>query len=144
MTDIYSKNKRSQIMSRIRSSGTAPEKRLYGMLRSILGHRWRIDRNVQNLPGRPDFVVPSLKLVIFADGCFYHGCPRHGHVPKSNGRYWSPKLVRNHRRDASNRRRLRGLGYSVWHFWEHDLCSSASERTFARLEARIQGRLRKR
>lgn len=140
MADIFTPEKRSEIQSRIRSSGTKPEDVLYAAIRSILGPRWRIDRNVTELPGQPDILIPSLRLVIFADGCFYHCCPKHGRRPKTNGRYWWPKLKRNVLRDAANRRRLRALGYSVWRFWEHDLKGRAMARTYCRLERRLQKR----
>lgn len=108
-------------MSRIRSTGTKPEDRLYQIVRHVLGQRRRIDRNVPELPGQPDVVIPSLKIVLFADGCFYHSCPKHGHTPRSHRAYWVPKLARNLRRDANHGRCLRRRGYHVWRFWEHDL-----------------------
>ena len=119
MADIYSPAKRSRIMAAIRSTGTGPEQRLYETVRAALGHRWRIDRNVRTLPGQPDILIPSLRLAIFLDGCFYHCCPRHGHLPKSNRGYWAPKLARNVRRDCVNRRALRRMGFGVWRIWEH-------------------------
>ena len=93
MADIFNVAKRGEIMSQIRSAGTIPEKRLYVLVREALGFRWRIDLNARALPGQPDLFVPSLRLVLFADGCFYHSCPRHGHQPKSNRKYWLPKQV---------------------------------------------------
>jgi DNA mismatch endonuclease Vsr len=89
--------------------------------RQALSKRWQVDKDVRTLPGQPNVVVPCLSLVIFADRCFYHGCPEHGHVPKSNVDYWLPKLVRNLRRDRANRRALRKVGFAVWSFWEHGL-----------------------
>ena len=147
MADIFSKRKRSQIMSRIRCAGTEPEQQLYQMVRSILGHRWRIDQNVQNLPGRPDIVIPTLQMIIFLDGCFYHSCPEHGHHPKSNQSYWLPKLRANQARDRANRRRLRQMGYKVISYWEHDLlrrrmpatCRSLTRIIF-RIKSAVQGR----
>lgn len=138
MPDIFTKQKRSEIMSRIRSSGTQIEDRLYAIVRGILGNRWRIDRNVTQLPGQPDLVVPSLKLAIFADGCFYHCCPKHGHIPKSNRAYWQPKLARNRKRDCSNRRKLRAMGYSVWRVWAHGLKGHAAMRTSLILSKRLR------
>jgi DNA mismatch endonuclease (patch repair protein) len=138
MADIFSSGKRSQIMSRIRSSGTKPEVHLHAVIQKILGKRRRIDLNVMNLPGCPDVVVPSLKLAIFADGCFYHGCPKHGHTPKSNDHYWGPKLTRNLQRDRVSRRKLRFMGYSVWRVWEHDLRPARLERTINRLQNRVK------
>lgn len=140
MTDVFSKKKRSEIMSRIRSSGTNPEERLYRIVRQILGHRWGIQRNVTALPGQPDVYIPSLRLAIFADGCFYHGCPQHGHNPKSNRAYWVPKLIRNLQRDSSNRRKLRGGQIFVWKFWEHELKGQELWRTYERLERRFAAR----
>lgn len=127
-------------MSRIRSSGTAPESRLHEIVRGILGHRWRIDQNVSRLPGQPDLLVPSLSIAIFADGCFYHSCPTHGHIPKSNQTYWATKFQRTRTRDERNRRRLRRLGFAVWRVWEHDLKGRNTERTLQFLESRITHR----
>jgi DNA mismatch endonuclease (patch repair protein) len=121
MADVFSVQERSRVMSRIRSSGTGLEEILYAIVRESIGGRWRIDRNVSSLPGRPDIVVPTLRVAIFADGCFYHRCPTHGHIPKSNLEYWEPKLESNVRRDRRNRRKLRGIGFSVWTIWEHRL-----------------------
>lgn len=137
MADVFSKQKRSAIMSRIRSSGTSPELRLHAMVREILGHRRRVDLNVTRLPGQPDILIPSLRLAIFADGCFYHNCPVHGHQPKSNETYWTPKLARTTRRDKANRRKLRSLGYAVWRFWEHDFKGRDVERTYRSLRIRL-------
>jgi len=141
MADVFTPEKRSEIMSRIRSSGTTPEARLYASVRQALGGRWRIDKNVRTLPGQPDVVVPSLHPVIFADGCFYHGCPEHGHMPKSNLDYWLPKLVRNRRRDRTNRRVLRRMGFAVWSFWEHELKGRSMTRTHLVLERKLKARL---
>jgi DNA mismatch endonuclease (patch repair protein) len=121
MADVYTPEKRSRIMAAIRSSGTAPEEHLYSIVRGALGRRWRIDRNVRALPGQPDIVIPSLRLAIFLDGCFYHCCPRHGRIPKSNRAYWAPKLARNVCRDRANSRALRRIGFGVWRIWEHAL-----------------------
>ncbi len=141
MVDVFDREKRSDVMSRIRSSGTRIELRLYEMVRALLGGRWRIDQNDRALPGAPDVVVPSLRLVILADGCFYHCCPKHGRVPDSNRAYWEPKLAGNVRRDRAHRRALRALGFSVWRFWEHDLEYRGLARTYAVLERRLAKRV---
>lgn len=139
--DIFTIRKRSEIMSRIKSTGTSPEEKLFHLLRIVLGKRRRIERNVRTLPGQPDFVIPSLQLAIFMDGCFYHDCPEHGHRPKSNKKYWIPKLARNLARDRSNRRTLREMGFAVWKIWEHSLkgrrLHQLQERLLRRLERRI-------
>lgn len=135
--DIFTTRKRSEIMSQIRSCGTTPEAALHACVRQALGGRRRIDRNVRELPGQPDFLIPSLRLAIFADGCFYHSCPLHKHFPKSNKSYWIPKLQRNTQRDKMNRKALREMGFTVWSFWEHDLKKSTVERTAIRLQRRL-------
>jgi DNA mismatch endonuclease (patch repair protein) len=137
MTDIFDVKKRSEIMSKIRSIGTTPERRLYALVRESLGGRWRIDLNVRGLPGQPDIHIPSLRVVLFADGCFYHGCPLHAHYPKSNRNYWIPKLTRNRRRDLANRKVLRAMGYRVWAIWEHKLRGKEFERTRRVITRRI-------
>lgn len=121
MADIFSKKKRSEIMSLIRSKGTRPEKELYKLVRSTLKHGFTVSRNVASLPGQPDILIKRLKLAIFLDGCFYHFCPKHGHLPKSNKAFWKKKFERNVRRDFRKRRALRAAGYRVFRLWEHDL-----------------------
>ena len=121
MTDNHTAEQRSANMARIRSSATVPEERLYEAVRFALGYRWRIDRNVAAMPGRPDVVVPSLRVVIFADGCFFHGCPTHYRPPLSNSEYWLPKISGNMERDKTQQSALEADGWSVWRIWEHDL-----------------------
>ena len=79
---------------------------------------WR--RN-QKLLGKPDFVFRRERLVVFVDGCFWHGCGKHGRQPTSNSEYWFAKLSRNRRRDKSVNRELRKGGWKVLRLWEHDL-----------------------
>lgn len=132
MADIYTAKKRSQIMSRIRSTGTKPEERLLQLVRQVLRRR-KIVPHTRVHGVRVDAYVPGLKAAIFCDGCFYHQCPRHGHIPKSNVGYWAPKLRRNSRRDNAYRRRLRAHGIAAWRFWEHDLRKSCIDRALRRL-----------
>lgn len=143
VADIFDEEKRSEIMSRITSSGTKPEERLYAIVRSILGHRWRIDTNVRELPGKPDILIPTLSLVLFSDGCFFHRCPEHGRIPDTNQEYWEPKLKNNVERDRNNRAELRRRGFTVWRFWGHDLKTKENlAETQSRLEEKLNGRLK--
>src|SRR4051812_21363227 len=69
------------------------------------------------ISGKPDFVFPKRKLVVFVDGCFWHGCPKHsGHVVKS-GSFWQKKLAANHARDRRVTRQLRRNGWRVLRIW---------------------------
>lgn len=108
---------RSRNMRAIRSVNNATtERKLRAHLvqSSITG--WRVRSS--DLPGNPDFVFPTAKVAVFTDGCFWHGCPRCGHTPKSNPGYWKEKLRRNKSRDRAVNRKLQALGFKVVRFWE--------------------------
>ena len=107
-------------MSRIRSTGTSPEARLRPWLEKWLpGHL--ILLNAREIFGTPDFVIPELRIAIFVDGCFFHGCPQHYTKPKENASYWSQKIRANRKRDQLVNRTLRGEGWIVIRIWEHEL-----------------------
>lgn len=88
-----------------------------------------------DLPGRPDFYFPASKLAIFLDGCFWHGCARCGHIPKTNSTFWSLKIERNRKRDRRNTRLLRKRGLIVLRAWEHSI---KEPQRLQRLVSRIQ------
>src|SRR5205085_8055871 len=86
------------------------------------------------LPGRPDFVFPKQRLVLFVDGCFWHGCPKHSrHVSKS-GTFWMQKIQNNRTRDRRVKRQLSAGGWRVLRVWEHELARKRRLRLIARLE----------
>lgn len=119
MADVFSKAKRSEVMAAIRSKANRDtELRLASILRSHGITGWR---RHQALPGKPDFVFLQERLAVFVDGCFWHGCPKHGRRPDSNRHYWIPKLDRNKRRDIAVTRTLRNSGWRVLRFWAHSL-----------------------
>lgn len=74
-----------------------------------------------DLPGKPDIYFPKARLAIFLDGCFWHGCRRCGHVPKTNSLFWATKIGRNQNRDRRNSRLVRKEGIRVIRIWEHTL-----------------------
>lgn len=107
----------SNHMRLIRTKRTEPELRV----RAILRRRGvRFLGNQRQLPGSPDLVIPTSNLVIFVNGCFWHGCPRCFRPPKHNRQWWLRKIAGNRRRDQRATRALQRLGYSVMHIWEHD------------------------
>jgi DNA mismatch endonuclease, patch repair protein len=123
MPDIFTKKKRSQVMSRIRSRGNKEtELKLASILRAHGINGWR---RHQSLPGRPDFTFRRERVVIFVDGCFWHGCRKHGRKPTTNQTYWLPKLERNIARDRLQTKVLRKSGWQVIRFWSHDLRDSS-------------------
>jgi DNA mismatch endonuclease (patch repair protein) len=76
-------------------------------------------------------------LAVFVDGCFWHGCPQCGHVPKTRSPFWEAKFQRNRMRDARNARKLRQLGVCVIRVWEHSLKTPVGRhRVLARIQAK--------
>lgn len=119
MVDRISEEARSRIMSAIRSKNTKPELNLRKALWSE-GMRFRIHYGKEKI----DIAFPSKKLAIFVDGCFWHGCPKHSHIPKTNKEYWVPKLKKNIERSKAKDERLKANGWNVLHFWEHELVNT--------------------
>jgi DNA mismatch endonuclease, patch repair protein len=92
----------------------------------------------QGLLANPDFYFPARKLAIFVDGCFWHGCPKCGHIPNANRSFWSLKLELNKARDKRNNRRLRKAGIQVFRIWEHQLTSTSIQRRLKHLLRMLQ------
>ncbi|MGO8714404.1 MAG: very short patch repair endonuclease [Smithella sp.] len=118
--DIWSKQKRSEVMSHIRSRDTKPELIIRSMLHKM-GFRFRLHR--RDLPGCPDIVLPKYKAIIFVHGCFWHlhdGC-RDGTIPKTYQDKWKYKLERNVQRDKIHIERLQELGWNVLVIWECEI-----------------------
>ncbi len=129
--DIFTKAKRSEVMSRIRSRGNKDtEVALAKLFRRNKITGWR--RN-QKIFGKPDFVFPKLKLAVFVDGCFWHGCPKHGTQPKGNRTFWKNKFVRNIARDRLVNRTLRSANWRVLRIWQHELSRRNESRLLRRL-----------
>src|SRR5690606_30188508 len=93
-------------------------------IRSLLHHsglRFRKDFRIQvgSHSCRPDIVFTRFRLAVFVDGCFWHACPLHWHMPSRNVEYWSAKFARNRERDIRNNEVLRRAGWTVLRVWEH-------------------------
>lgn len=85
--------------------------------------------------GRPDFVFLKLKTAVFVDGCFWHGCPKHGAKPKTNAAFWRKKIETNRACDKRVNRLLRQRGWTVLRVWEHALARKHEGRLLRRLES---------
>ena len=149
MTDVFTKAKRSEVMSRIRSRGNKDTELVLAKLlrangitgwrrhveirgRAVLPHGPNSKAAQQRRPThgttalhtvptfrvKPDFVFRKARMVIFVDGCFWHGCPRHATKPKNNRAFWRRKLSGNKKRDALVSRTLRRNGWRVLRIWE--------------------------
>jgi len=103
-------------MSRIKGKWTRPEIVVHNYLKgNKVKHRMH-----PSISGNPDALIGD-KTVLFIDGCFWHGCPHHGHIPKSNTGYWRPKIQQNIRRDKECVKALKHMGYDVLRVWEHEI-----------------------
>lgn len=136
--DMYSKLKRSEIMSHVKGHDTRPELVLRKYLFQ-LGFRYRV--NVSFLPGKPDIVLPKYNTIIFVHGCFWHGhenC-KSATIPKSNVEFWTNKISRNKSRDKKNYKALKELGWRVIIIWECSLSNDKKRQAaFAKLIKKLQ------
>ena len=161
MADIFSKAKRSEVMSRIRSRGNRDtELVLVHLLRAhkisgwrrhslvrVASGKWQVTRKARasvlspvtrhlSLTVRPDFVFLKSRTAIFVDSCFWHGCPKHATWPAHRAAWWRRKLAGNKKRDALVTRTLRCAGWRVIRIWECDLRNA--ERILKRIEKHLE------
>lgn len=136
--DIWSKEKRSEVMSKIRSKNTKPERALRSWFYSN-GLRFRLHR--KDLPGKPDIVFTKYKTVVFVHGCFwhYHKACREGRIPGTNSKYWEEKLLTNIQRDERHQLMLKELGWKVIVVWECEINNHLSKETLKELVNTIKG-----
>ena len=137
MPDIFSKSKRSDIMSKISGKETKPEILVRKYLFSQ-GFRYR--KNVRDLPGKPDIVLPKYKAVIFVNGCFWHGhenCKKSA-LPTTNTEFWKEKISSNIIRDKKTYAELSDMGYKVLVIWQCELNAKKREITLSELTREIK------
>ena len=129
--DIWDKDKRSAVMTKIHSKDTKPEL----LVRRYLWQRgYRYRKNVRGLPGTPDIVLRKYGVVIFIHGCFWHGHDVDGHIPQTNSLFWKEKIERNKLRDERNKAELKRLGWGVMTIWECQLKPAVREQTLLEME----------
>ena len=156
MTDILTPAQRSALMAKVRSTGNAStELKLVAVFRALGVTGWRrgltlrpalvrrptkalrasatSGKSARPFQVRPDFVFPRLRIAVFVDGCFWHGCPIHATQPKQNAKFWCEKIARNQARDLLVTRQLRARGWQVLRLWEHELTRKHGRRLLARL-----------
>lgn len=119
-------------MSRLARRDTRPElilrKELHGR-----GLRYRLQVKVPGNNRRTiDIAFTRVRLAVYVDGCFWHGCPEHLHTPRSNQEWWEWKIARNQARDTDTDALLAGAGWSVIRVWEHETAAEAADRVEAR------------
>jgi DNA mismatch endonuclease (patch repair protein) len=119
MSDVFTRQKRSEVMSHIRGTNNkGTELLLIRILRRAGISGWR--RN-QSIFGKPDFLFRKDKVALFVDGCFWHSCRKHSNIPTNNRAFWTKKLEANKARDRRVTRVLKRDGWKVVRIWEHDL-----------------------
>jgi len=138
MTDIFSKSKRSEVMSLIKGKNTKPELALRKLLSSTLyprGYRYRI--HYKKVIGSPDVAFVGQKLAVFVDGTFWHGYDFKKRKLKLTDEFWLAKITRNIARDKKVNRTLKKSGWRVARFWEHDLKKNP-ERILREIEKHLE------
>lgn len=125
MTDIFSKEKRSDIMSKVKNKDTTPEKTVRKLIYN-LGYRYRLHK--KDLPGTPDIVFLRKKKAIFVNGCFWHGhnCKR-ATLPETNKEKWREKVIKNIERDNLCHRALIDMGWKYMIVWQCQIKKSNME-----------------
>lgn len=135
-TMVASSPQVSAQMSRHPRKDTEPEVALRRLL-FARGLRYRVHIRVPGLPRRTiDIAFPGAKLAVFVDGCFWHGCPDHGMVPRSNAEWWRRKIEGNRRRDDETAAHLAALGWEVLRFWCHEEATAVADVVAARARNR--------
>ena len=131
MADNHSKAVRSKNMSHIRSKDTKPE---ITVRKYLFAKGFRYRKNVKELPGCPDIVLPKYRTVIIVNGCFWHkhDCSRFV-WPSSNTDYWRSKIEKNVERDKENKEQLNKNGWKVLVVWECQLKKTVAEKTLSDL-----------
>lgn len=117
----------SRRMAKVRQKGTGAELALRRELYRR-GLRYRVGYVVLKRPRRvADIAFPGIKIAVFVDGCYWHGCPQHATWPKHNAEFWRQKIETNRLRDADTNSRLLNAGWTVLRFWEHQSPIEAAE-----------------
>lgn len=135
MTDVFSKRKRSEVMRAVKSTGNqSTEIKLIRVFKENKFSGWR--RNYK-LFGHPDFVFPKLKVVVFADGCFWHGHNCRNTKPANHAEYWREKISRNQERDKEVTKTLKRLGWKVVRIWECEIKRGEIKKLKTRLARKL-------
>lgn len=119
--DSVSKQKRSEIMSRVKSR----DSKIESLFRRELWKRgFRYRKSYSRYFGKPDVVLKRHKAVIFVDSCFWHGCSKHCRIPATQKNYWLGKIAGNKKRDKEVTKHYKTEGWKVFRIWEHELRNS--------------------
>ncbi len=135
MTDIFTKEKRSWVMSRISGTNTKIDLKMEKMLGNAK-HKFQM---YPKMFGHPDFVIRSKRIAIFCDGDFWHGY-KYYEKKRLAKKFWRDKIERNMNRDIVVSRKLRRDGWSVLRCWEHDINKNPGK-CMRKINKKIQNRV---
>ena len=134
MSDIFTKDVRSRIMSKIRAKDSRIEMSVRkGVWKK--GYRFRKHYGKWKI----DIAFPRKKVAVFVDSCFWHACPIHGEIPKSNVQFWKNKLTKNVQRDLEVNEQLKDEGWKVIRIWEHEI-DSELDKTLTKISRVVDSR----
>jgi DNA mismatch endonuclease (patch repair protein) len=137
MSDNLKPEDRLKTMRAVKGKGTKLERRLWAMLAGMGLKGWR--KNVSDISGKPDVVFSSQRMVIFIDGCFWHGCPICSRkLPQTNREYWERKINRNIELAKLHNEQLQRDGWTVVRIWEHEMTNKAIIRARIRCALEIK------
>jgi len=123
-------------MTAVRRSGTRAEAELHRVL-DELGLKYEVNaRPIDELARTADVLFRAERVVVFVDGCFWHGCPIHGTQAKANAEFWRKKIEANQRRDLDTNRKLKERDWMVVRVWEHEVANEAASRIAEMVSAR--------
>ena len=118
MTDVFTKKKRREIMSAVRSKDTKIE---IAFRKALWQKGFKYRKNSSKYFGKPDIILGKHKTVIFIDSCFWHGCKTHCRLPTTRQKFWTAKIDGNKRRDKLVNRHYKKMNWEIIRIWEHDL-----------------------
>lgn len=133
MADVFDKETRSAVMSKIRSKGNkSTEMRLIEVFAELGIKGWRRNYPVK---GHPDFVFPKMRIAVFVDGCFWHGHDCRNTRPKQNEEFWAAKRAKNMAHDKIVTEEFERRGWSVLRIWECELRKKNRSELLAKLDS---------
>lgn len=124
MADIFTKKKRSEVMSKVRHKDSKIE---VTFRKKLWAEGFRYGKNSAKYFGKPDIALPKYKTVIFIDSCFWHGCKKHGSIPATHIKFWTEKIDRNKTRDKEVTKHYKKDGWKVFRIWEHEIFGNFSK-----------------
>jgi DNA mismatch endonuclease (patch repair protein) len=125
-------------MEAAKPKNTRPEIELRLALCSLGINRYKVDYKLMiGVRRKADIAFPAKKIAVFVDGCFWHGCPKHGTWPKANAQFWRAKIEQNKERDIDTNKKLKAAGWKIIRVWEHENMSKVAKKMEKLMKIRV-------